>query len=73
MRELKNYRKISLQEDYLLFPFFHMEKGHLCNRITITIIIIIIMFFGTHVPVYPGTWESVLVGCMTVHIVSTNY
>ena len=31
------------------------------------------MFFGTHVPVYPGTWESVLVGCMTVHIVSTNY
>ena len=74
MSELKNYRWISLQEDYLLFPFFHIEKGHLCNRITITIIIIIIiMFFGTHVPVYPGTWESVLVGYMTVHIVSTNY
>ena len=28
------------------------------------------MFFGTHVPVYPGTWESALVGCLTVHIVS---
>ena len=60
---------------YLLFPFFHMEKRHLCNRITIIIIIIIFkwLFFGTHIPVYPETWESALVGCLSVHIVSINY